>query len=168
MLVIYSESFKKSFENKFIAEPNSGCWLWTGETLGKKRYGRFRKSRAHRVSFEIYNNKKIPSGLVVCHKCDTPECVNPMHLFVGTQKENVYDAISKKRFKPFENKKGKNLKLNKECIEHLLKCRKAGVSVSKIAKIFSPFNFTTSSIFLVELSIASISLNDRILSLNLG
>jgi len=55
------------------------------------------KIRAHRWAYETFVGP-IPDGLGVCHHCDTPSCVRPDHLFVGTQKDNVRDCISKGRF----------------------------------------------------------------------
>ena len=52
---------------------------------------------AHRVSWEFANERKVPEGLSVCHTCDTPACVRPDHLFVGTMKENMEDCARKMR-----------------------------------------------------------------------
>lgn len=75
-----------------------GCWLWTGGVSA--RYGMFgikRKiMRAHRVAY-ILANGSIPKGLLVCHSCDNPLCVNPDHLWVGTQEDNMNDARKKGR-----------------------------------------------------------------------
>ena len=69
------------------------CWLWTDkpDTYG---YGQFclngKKPRAHRVSYELFEGK-IPDGLIVRHTCHRPLCVNPAHLIVGTQQDNMDD-----------------------------------------------------------------------------
>lgn len=78
---------------------NSGCWLWTGP-VSEKGYGymqiRRKKHKAHRVSYETATGV-CPGPLLVLHRCDTPACVNPDHLWLGTQAENMRDMVSKGR-----------------------------------------------------------------------
>lgn len=80
-------------------EPNTGCWLWDGTDAGKG-YGVIsiacRTVRAHRASYEAFVGP-IPDGLCVCHRCDTPSCVNPEHLFLDTSQGNTADRVRKRR-----------------------------------------------------------------------
>ena len=96
---------RKSWEEKFwgdvVPEPNTGCWLWAGE-VNNKGYGVVSRGRghrmyAHRLSYSL-NIGPIPDGMQVLHRCDTPPCVNPNHLRLGTHRENLAEAASKLRF----------------------------------------------------------------------
>jgi hypothetical protein len=88
-------------EDKYIPEPNSGCWLWVGP-VDPSGYARFTMPKArvaemaHRASWKLHRGD-IPRGLICCHRCDTPTCVNPDHIFLGTYKENMRDASRKGR-----------------------------------------------------------------------
>jgi hypothetical protein len=78
----------------------SGCWLWLGKT-SRHGYGVLNRdgkliSLAHRYFYE-HHVGPIPSGMFICHKCDTPLCVNPDHLFAGTPQDNMDDMWRKGR-----------------------------------------------------------------------
>jgi hypothetical protein len=91
----------ESIESRIEADPNSGCWLWCGY-LGERGYGRITtpdgQSRlAHRVSYEVH--KGSAEGFFVLHRCDTPQCVNPAHLRLGTHQDNVDDRDRRGRWR---------------------------------------------------------------------
>lgn len=87
----FHASYKKSV---------TGCWLWRGAPRGSNGYGRIKvggaSMPAHRFSWIIHFGE-IVGGLLVLHRCDTPLCVNPAHIFLGTHQDNMDDCRSKGR-----------------------------------------------------------------------
>jgi hypothetical protein len=90
--------------NKVIVNEVTDCWEWQGAT-NNIGYGMIRDEQrmrtTHRVSYEEHNQAKIPSHLIVMHKCDNTICVNPAHLNLGTRSDNTQDMLNKGRAKPF-------------------------------------------------------------------
>ena len=99
----------------------NGCWLWTAGRHGKG-YGQFylngRTLKAHRMAYMLTNGE-IPDGMHVLHRCDVPACVNPHHLFVGTNQENVDDKVRKDRQSRLTGEMHPCRKLSKADVAHM-------------------------------------------------
>src|SRR5512137_174351 len=87
------------FWDRVNKNAENGCWEWTAYR-DINGYGHItinqKESLAHRKAWELTNGE-IPTGMFLCHKCDNPSCVNPDHMFIGTQKENLNDMRNKGR-----------------------------------------------------------------------
>lgn len=90
---------KERLLTKIKIDPETGCWNWTG-CKNRGGYGTInidnRSTLAHRASYATYRGP-VSRRIKVLHRCDNPECINPDHLFLGTQKENVADKVAKGR-----------------------------------------------------------------------
>ena len=93
------EIIKNRIIDNSIPITDSGCWIWLKSTnnqnygvigIGQKLY------LAHRISYQIYNGL-IQEGMYICHKCDNSLCVNPYHLFLGSNSDNIKDCVNKGR-----------------------------------------------------------------------
>lgn len=121
------------FERKWIPEPFSGCHLWIAGCHAKG-YGTFhvgggKDVKAHRLAWEI-SNGPIPIGMCVCHKCDTPPCVNPEHLFLGTITDNNHDCDRKGR-RPHFN--GERIGTSKLCVDDIITIRTSPLGCWRLA-----------------------------------
>lgn len=90
------KSLREAFADKFSPEPNTGCWLWCA-CVDAQGYGKLGPRLAHRASWTLHFGD--PGDLHVLHACDNPSCVNPDHLFLGTNLDNIKDCEAKGRAK---------------------------------------------------------------------
>lgn len=124
------------FRNVVVLPGIDSCWLWTGTT--NNGYGVIRiKNKihsAHRFSFELF--REPLNGLLVCHRCDIPSCVNPSHLFAGTYADNREDAVRKGRaYSLLTREKVKEILLSNASRKEL--ADKYGVAYTTICNIIS-------------------------------
>lgn len=92
-------SLSEAFWSGVQRGAETACWVWiksSRSTYGRLVYGGVAFS-VHRLSWELHNKRKVPAGMFVCHHCDTPKCVNPHHLFIGSCQDNMLDMSHKRR-----------------------------------------------------------------------
>jgi hypothetical protein len=118
----------------------TGCWFWTG-AKGSNGYGYIehegRLTGAHRVSYELHSGK-IQPGLQIRHDCDTPLCVNPSHMRLGTARDNAQDKIARGRMPDMEpphyfGERHPNCKLSSTDIAEIKRLRGEGWSYMQLA-----------------------------------
>ena len=133
------------------------CWIWVGAKRGKSGYGCIKINKkvesVHRVSWILYYGD-IPSGKFVCHKCDNRLCVNPDHLFLGTARDNVLDAVNKKRMPTVAFKKSRTMRTpsiakitNPLSVEIRERYSSEGLSYRKLARIYNVSRQTICDVF---------------------
>ena len=129
-----------------IIKTERGCWIWK-KYKNKEGYGAMRINgnilKTHKASYQVFNGE-IGEGLIVCHKCDVPPCINPDHLFLGTNRDNKYDSINKKRHNAGSNH-GKT-KLTEEDIIKMRRYSKLGFKNVTLARRFKLSPWTISEI----------------------
>lgn len=130
-----------------MLEPHD-CWVWQAG-MTHRGYGAFafrgKPSRAHRVAW-VLTNGEIPEGMLVCHRCDNPPCVNPAHLFLGTSAENNHDMVRKGRqVRPprdetkvnyVRGERSPNAKLTACAVREIRALRAAGVTQKAVAETY--------------------------------
>ena len=126
---------RERFLNYVHVEPNTGCWIWAA-SFAPNGYGRFkldntRISKAHRASYAIF--KKDPEKWLCCHRCDNRWCVNPEHIFLGSDLDNNKDMMAKGRRRLGASGKPVGWKLSVNEILEAISRRSAGEEFSKIA-----------------------------------
>ena len=110
------------------------CWIWKGKEITNTGVPRMeirgKRMSASRAAYAFFNGP-IPNGLSVLHRCDQPFCMNPAHLFVGTQSDNIADAVAKGR-----NPKGERHGMAQLTANDVLRIRASHLSKPILAEIF--------------------------------
>lgn len=126
-------SISEKIENSSIKIPESGCWIWMKSLnhrgYGKTCLGKGTNLSAHRVAYEEKYGK-IPNGLMALHTCDVRSCVNPDHIFLGTQQDNMTDKVNKNRQANGENH-GMSKLTKEQAIEAKFSNEKASVLANR-------------------------------------
>jgi len=135
---------KERLKNNSVLNHDTGCIEWTGALhrgYGRNAFrdeeGKWFSKYVHRVAYEEYV-EQIPSGMCVCHRCDNPKCINPEHLFLGTNKENTHDKINKGRenYSPVRGEKSGQAKLTEKQVILIKQLYNYGITQKKIASEF--------------------------------
>lgn len=142
------ESHEARFFSK-VRKEESGCWVWTGHRY-PKGYGAYkapggRLVSAHRASYEMHNGP-VPAGVVVCHRCDNPPCVNPNHLWLGTAAENNADRDAKGRQVAPKGSRHGMASITDETAREIRAACASGEPQVKIAKRLSVSKYVVNSI----------------------
>ncbi len=143
-------AWRLSVEKRFwlkVIKPDGfdACWPWQGARKRRdprQAYGSFKiasyvATRAHRVAYALYYNRS-PGGLLVCHHCDNPQCVNPTHLFLGTVQDNSDDMVRKGRAPKLDMRGQRNhaAKLDDRKVAAIRDLIRAGLTNKAIATQF--------------------------------
>jgi HNH endonuclease len=146
----WKEVIQERFEEKFIPEPNSGCWIWTA-SINRLGYGTVAHKgkiwKAHRVSWDLYTGV-IPEGMSVLHKCDNRLCVNPDHLFLGDQTDNMRDMVAKGRGKTpsLRGEKNPMSKLTAASVSEIRLRVKSGATQKSLCPVYGVAPMTISRV----------------------
>lgn len=130
---------------RFFSHVNIGpeCWTWVG-SRNEHGYGNFcingRSHRAHRISWAMTKGK-VADGLMVCHMCDNPPCVNPAHLFLGTNRDNMADCIGKGRLRRPTAQEG-NCRISDKTAIEIVRKNMSGSTQIELSSIYGVSYYT--------------------------
>jgi hypothetical protein len=138
-----------SFWARVDKDGANGCWEWTGARHANgyghysiNRLGTHQNYKAHRFVYELLYGE-IPGGLFVCHSCDNKLCVNPAHLWLGNNSDNILDAKAKGRLDDRRGELNTNSKLTPEIIRHIRTQYDLGATQSSLS---TKFNLSSSCV----------------------
>lgn len=113
------------------------CWIWLGSSKRGKGYAGFwlgdKNIKASRFSFYIYNGFLYNQ---VCHTCDNRLCVNPEHLFLGSNQDNVTDKMNKNRYKILSGELNGAAILTQEKVKQIRELKLKGITITDLSKLF--------------------------------
>lgn len=142
-------NYNKQFILDRITIASTGCWEWNMQ-IDAKGYGRVAKGAGdvlvHRLSYRLFKGEILPM-LNVLHECDNPACCNPEHLFLGTQAENVADAVSKGRKGPVPQGWNESRKISQEKRLEVLKLTAEGY---KTGEVVTKLNISRTAVKLIK------------------
>lgn len=131
--------FRRRYAHCIEPDLNSGCHLWSG-SASTAGYGTLtwamKSCLAHRCAFEDVHGVGSADGIVIRHWCDTPRCVNDLHLIGGTYKENNEDAWSRGRMKPVRGIQINTAVMTEEMVLLAREMARGGLSVTEITRSF--------------------------------
>lgn len=151
---------EERFWAKVDRRGDEDCWPWTGALDSRGRYGQFmtggrltrRRWQAHRFALALTNGVEPPADLVACHSCDNPPCVNPAHLFLATQADNLADMWRKGRGHDGTNaergEKRHNAKLDPAKVRAIREKRSQGSTLASLADEYGVHWTTVRSVVL--------------------
>lgn len=125
-----------------VSSLDAGCWTWNGQR-DRKGYGVFvirasgdkRRYRAHRLAYVLYHGN-LPDADLVCHHCDNPPCVNPAHLFRGSDADNAQDRQFKGRGRQPKGERHPAAKLTAAQVRDMRAAARSGASQRSLGKVF--------------------------------
>lgn len=131
-----SDPFETRLLDGIAATTNTiECWFWQG-TLQSAGYGclrnNYKRILAHRAIYELFTGEDIPAGMIIRHKCDTPNCVNPYHLEIGDYGDNQVDRFKRNR----PNRGGGISKFTTGELWLIKRLRNKGITYAFIGKMF--------------------------------
>lgn len=153
MITNYTSKDVERFWKKVnISDDPDACWEWTSAKdpsgyglMWLTRVG-YKSVKAHRISYELEYGS-IPQGMNVLHQCDNPPCVNPEHLFIGTNADNVADKIRKGREKHPSGEDHPGSKLTWDQVREIRRrFKRVSKRVCNVEELSKEFNISTSTI----------------------
>lgn len=133
------KSTAERFWTKVDVRGPDECWKWLACRRRKSEgYGAFGRNQvAHRVAWELTNGV-IPDGMLVLHRCDNPPCVNPAHLFLGSQYDNIHDCFAKGRANRAAGARHWGAKLTEEAVRDIRASTEANPILARQYSVSAP------------------------------